>query len=69
MTGELGGWLWFTIDVIMVLVLGAMMIYGTMQWRQRRRPKGPMSEEEARRTIAEDRAAIKKAYDERDEAA
>jgi hypothetical protein len=69
MTGEFGGWLWFTIDVIMVLMLGAVMIYGTMQWRQRRRPKGPMSEEEARRVIGEDQAAVKKAYEGRDEAA
>jgi hypothetical protein len=69
MFSELGGWLWFLIDVVMVLVLGIALVYGTMQWRRRGRPPGPMSESEAQRVIAEDRAAVKRAYEERDDAA
>jgi hypothetical protein len=31
-----GGWLWMLIDVGFVAVLGAVLIYGTMQWKRRR---------------------------------
>ena len=34
---NLGGWLWLVIDVAMVALLGAALIYGTAKWRQRRR--------------------------------
>lgn len=33
---DLGGWLWLVIDVGMVTLLGAAMIYGIIKWRQRR---------------------------------
>jgi len=39
MEGETGGWLWLLIDVGFVVVLGAALIYGIVQWRNR--PKGP----------------------------
>ncbi len=69
MSGEVGGWLLFLIVVVMVLALALAIIYGTMQWRKRARPSGPMSEGEAQRVIAEDQTAVKRAYEERDDAA
>jgi hypothetical protein len=33
---QLGGWLWLLIDVALVALLGAAMIYGIVKWRQRR---------------------------------
>jgi hypothetical protein len=33
---QLSGWLWFFIDVGLVLILGAAMVYGIMKWRHRR---------------------------------
>ena len=36
MIEELGGWLWFTVTVVMVGVLGAVLAYGIA--RSRRRP-------------------------------
>ena len=59
MSGEVGGWLSFFIDVVMVMALGIAIIYGTRQWGRRGRPRGPMS------VLAEDRAAGKRAYEER----
>lgn len=37
MEGEAGGWLWLLINVLLVAVLGAGLIYGVMMWRRRRR--------------------------------
>ena len=37
MDNDAGGWLWLIIDVIAVAIFAAAMIYGTMQWRRRRR--------------------------------
>jgi hypothetical protein len=34
---DVGGWLWFVIDVIAVLILGGAMLYGARMWRQRPR--------------------------------
>ena len=34
-----GGWMWFVIDVIAVLILGAAMSYGAIMWRGR--PRDP----------------------------
>lgn len=36
---EAGGWLWLIIDVIGIAILAAAMIWGTMQWRRRRRSR------------------------------
>lgn len=36
MTGELGGWLWLVIDVLMVVALAAAIIYGTVKYRRYR---------------------------------
>jgi hypothetical protein len=33
---QLSGWLWLVIDVALVALLGAAMIYGIMKWRHRR---------------------------------
>ena len=33
---QLSGWLWFVIDVALVALLAAAMIYGTVKWRHRR---------------------------------
>jgi hypothetical protein len=32
-----GGWLWLLIDVVLVALLAAGLIYGTVMWRHRRR--------------------------------
>jgi hypothetical protein len=40
---DLGGWLWFVIDVIFVALLGAAMVYGIMRWRNR--PHDPATEQ------------------------
>jgi hypothetical protein len=34
---QLSGWLWLLIDVALVALLGAALIYGIVKWRQRRR--------------------------------
>lgn len=34
---QVSGWLWLLIDVALVALLGAAMIYGIMRWRHRRR--------------------------------
>ncbi|WP_155888688.1 hypothetical protein [Inquilinus limosus] len=36
---DIGGWLWLVVDVLLVVVLAAGLIYGTMQWRYRRRSR------------------------------
>jgi hypothetical protein len=64
MSGGLSGSLWFLIGVVMVMALGVAIIYGTRQWGGRGRPRGPMSEREAQRVPAEDRDAVKRAYEE-----
>jgi hypothetical protein len=33
---QLSGWFWLLIDVALVAMLGAAMIYGIVKWRQRR---------------------------------
>ena len=40
MTGETGGWLWLSMDVIFVVVLAAALIYGLVMWHNRRRSRG-----------------------------
>jgi hypothetical protein len=34
---DTGGWLWLLVDVILVGLLAAGLIYGTIAWRSRRR--------------------------------
>jgi len=34
---DTGGWLWLLVDVILVGLLAAGLIYGTIAWRNRRR--------------------------------
>jgi hypothetical protein len=34
------GWMWLLLNVIAVAILGAAIIYGTMQWRKRRKSRG-----------------------------
>ncbi|MGK9164867.1 hypothetical protein KXR53_01135 [Inquilinus limosus] len=36
---DIGGWLWLVVDVLLVALLAAGMIYGTMQWRHRNRSR------------------------------
>ncbi|HEY7766204.1 MAG TPA: hypothetical protein VIB38_14530 [Aestuariivirgaceae bacterium] len=38
---DIGGYLWLIIDVLFVLALGVVMIYGVLAWRRRRRAKIP----------------------------
>jgi len=35
MSADAGGWMWFTIDVALVSVLGIAVAYATMMWRHR----------------------------------
>jgi hypothetical protein len=42
---DIGGYLWLIIDVIFVLALGAVIIYGVYEWRQRRNAKIPQEVE------------------------
>ena len=37
MQGDLGGWLYLVMDVVLVALLAAGLIYGTMQWHKRSR--------------------------------
>jgi hypothetical protein len=43
MDDDAGGWMWILIDVGFVAVLGAALIYGIMQWRNR--TKSPATQE------------------------
>ena len=43
---DIGGFLWLIIDVTFVLVLGAALILGIHQWRQRRRSRVTKEAEE-----------------------
>jgi hypothetical protein len=43
MFAEQGGWLWFVIDVGLVAILGAALVYGVMMWRNR--PKNRATEQ------------------------
>jgi len=36
---DYGGWMWLIIDVVMVAILAAALIYGIGMWRQRRRDR------------------------------
>jgi flagellar biosynthesis/type III secretory pathway M-ring protein FliF/YscJ len=51
---DAGGWMWLVIDVIFVLALAFALIYGTMQWRARRRnPLQKQATEDATRRLYE----------------
>jgi hypothetical protein len=54
---SIGGYMWLVIDVILVVALAAAILWGTHQWRQRRR--GPADRQ------AEDEA-VKRVYREED---
>ena len=44
MDSDAGGWLWFVIDVVMVILLAVALIYATVLWRRRRGPLEQVSE-------------------------
>jgi flagellar biosynthesis/type III secretory pathway M-ring protein FliF/YscJ len=51
---DVSGWLWLVIDVIFVIALALALIYGTMQWRARRRsPAARQASENATRRLYE----------------
>lgn len=52
---EIGGWLWFVIDVLFVLLLAGALIYGSAMWRKWKRH--PVN--------AEERDRATRAYEER----
>lgn len=39
MASDYSGWLWLAVDVILVLLLAAAIVYGTMMWRRRYRDR------------------------------
>jgi hypothetical protein len=45
MSTDAGGWLWFAIDVGMVAVLAAVLIYGSMMWRRRKGDRNEVAPE------------------------
>jgi len=55
---NLGGWLWLVIDVVMVALLGAALIYGIVKWRQRRRDlaRQQLRDRETRKMYREEEA-------------
>jgi hypothetical protein len=55
---QLSGWLWLLIDVALVAVLGAAMIYGIMKWRHRRQDPAmeKVRDDVTRRLYREDEA-------------
>jgi hypothetical protein len=56
MTGELGGWLWLLIDVLMVLALGGAIIYGMVAYRRyRNRVPVEQQDENIRRHLSQPR--------------
>lgn len=56
MTGELGGWLWLVIDVLMVLALAGAIIYGAVAYRRyRSRVSLRQQDEIIRRGLSEPR--------------
>jgi hypothetical protein len=40
---DYGGWMWFLIDVVLVVILGAALIYGIGMWH--RRPRNSATQE------------------------
>jgi hypothetical protein len=46
---DIGGYLWLIIDVLFVLALGAVLIYGILAWRRRRRAR--VSQEVEKRAV------------------
>ena len=36
MASDAGGWLWFLIDVILVVIFAGALFYGMSMWRKRR---------------------------------
>ena len=37
MSGEAGGWMWLLMNVGLVMLLGAALVYGMWTWRAKRR--------------------------------
>ena len=54
---SIGGYMWLIIDVILVVVLAAAILWGTHQWRQRRR---------GQRADRQSDEAVKRVYREED---
>ncbi|WP_137390203.1 hypothetical protein [Rhodoligotrophos defluvii] len=49
--GELGGLWWLIMDVVLVAILAAAIIYGTMRWRRKNR--SPAQKAETERVVKE----------------
>jgi hypothetical protein len=57
MSGDAGGWLWLFIDVVLVALLAAGLIYGTMMWRKwRKHPVRAAEREQKTRELFRDGA-------------
>lgn len=54
---SIGGYMWLIIDVVLVAALAAAILWGTHQWRQRRRDR-PSRQNEAE--------AVKRVYRQED---
>jgi hypothetical protein len=56
MQDDAGGWLWLIIDVVMVAIFAAALIYGTIMWRSRRRTPATerVRDEATRRAFSEE---------------
>jgi|GEM_PF-2610633 len=52
-----GGWTWFIIDVVFVVALGAMLIYGILvTWRRQRDRRAQRRTDEATRHLYQEEA-------------
>ena len=54
---SIGGYMWLIIDVLLVAALAAGILWGTHQWRQRRRERG---------TSRSETEAVKRVYRQED---
>ena len=46
MVGELGGWLWLVIDVLMVAALAGAIVFATVAYRRYRNRVSPRQQDE-----------------------
>lgn len=52
MEQDFSGWLWFVVDVVMVVALGAAIVYGAWRWRRARHgPQAERTRDEATKNV------------------
>ena len=56
MEDDASGWLWFLVNVIFVIVLGATLAYGLFQWRHRNKSLDRLRDRKTRELYQKDEA-------------